>query len=293
MFTQDGSPSSITKIIMVQIILIVSATGTNKKNLLLGLYGYSLEDDLTDKFEFYYKDSKPFLKVLDKNIKKVNQTEKVLPPHLQKPEEKVTTPADYTKSIGLVLNLNQKTFPYFKFDLVEGKKITSDNTLQGKVTPLDTTKYVNLNPYAPDDRAVVNATKKLQEAEVNKYISKNSPFGDLWESLKTEEDWTEDNKKLFYEYALPRLHKLFGLVGDQTPMYVLPKGKALKIANLSKINISFAEIDMKYVFKGKVPKTKLSIQYGIGRNHFKQEENLYPGFTFFLTEDFNLLTQER
>jgi non-specific serine/threonine protein kinase len=46
----------------------------NQKNKLLGLYGYSLSDDLTGKFEFYYKDDKPFLKVLDQTIKKVNET---------------------------------------------------------------------------------------------------------------------------------------------------------------------------------------------------------------------------
>jgi non-specific serine/threonine protein kinase len=37
----------------------------NQKNKLLGLYGYSLSDDLTGKFDFYYQDGKPFLKVLD------------------------------------------------------------------------------------------------------------------------------------------------------------------------------------------------------------------------------------
>ncbi len=263
-----------------------------QKNVLLGLYGYSLEDDLTDKFEFYYKESKPFLKVLDKTIKKVNQTEKVRPAHFQKTEESITGPEDYTNSIGVVINLNQESFPYFKLNVIEGKKAKEANEFKSKVTELDTTKYVNLNPYAPDDRAVVNAAKKLQDADVNKFISKNSPFGDLWESLKSDEDWTEDNKKLYYEYALPRLHKLFGLIGDQTPLYILPKSKALKIANLNKINVSYADIEMKYVLKGKTPKTKLSIQYGIGRNHFKQEENLFPGFTFFLTEDLIFLPKK-
>ena len=263
-----------------------------QKNLLLGLYGYSLEDDLTDKFEFYYKEGKPFLKVLDKTIKKVNQTERVVPDHLKKPEEKIASPSDYTKSVGVVIDLNVDHFPNFKLEAIEGKKVIADNTFTSKVSVLDTSKYINLNPYAPDDRAVVNATKKLQAAEINKFISKNSPFGDLWESLTTDEDWTEENKKLFYEYALPRLHKLFGLIGDQVPLFILPKGKALKIANLSKINISFADIEMKYILKGKVPKTKLSIHYGIGRNHFKQEENLYPGFSFFLTEDLIFLPKK-
>ncbi len=42
-----------------------------EKNKLLSLYGYSLEDDITGKFEFTYKDDKPFLRVLDTSIKRV------------------------------------------------------------------------------------------------------------------------------------------------------------------------------------------------------------------------------
>ena len=43
-----------------------------EKNKLLEAYGYSLTDDLKGKFEFSYKDGKPFLRVLDMSIKRVN-----------------------------------------------------------------------------------------------------------------------------------------------------------------------------------------------------------------------------
>ena len=43
-----------------------------EKNKLLEAYGYSLSDDLKGKFEFTYKDGKPFLRVLDTSIKRVN-----------------------------------------------------------------------------------------------------------------------------------------------------------------------------------------------------------------------------
>ena len=42
-----------------------------EKNKLLQIYGYSLQDDLTGKFEFIYKEGKPFLKLLDASIKRV------------------------------------------------------------------------------------------------------------------------------------------------------------------------------------------------------------------------------
>ena len=42
-----------------------------QKNKLLEQYGYSLNDDLTNKFTFTYENNKPFLRVLDSSIKKV------------------------------------------------------------------------------------------------------------------------------------------------------------------------------------------------------------------------------
>ena len=44
-----------------------------EKNKLLEAYGYSLTDDLKNKFEFTYKDGKPFLRVLDTSIKRIVQ----------------------------------------------------------------------------------------------------------------------------------------------------------------------------------------------------------------------------
>ena len=41
------------------------------KDKLLSIYGYSLKDDLTNKFEFAYENGRPFLRVLDNSIKRV------------------------------------------------------------------------------------------------------------------------------------------------------------------------------------------------------------------------------
>ena len=43
-----------------------------EKNKLLQAYGYTLDDDLKGKFEFTYNEGKPFLRVLDPAIKKIN-----------------------------------------------------------------------------------------------------------------------------------------------------------------------------------------------------------------------------
>ena len=50
-----------------------------EKNKLLEAYGYSLNDDLKGKFEFAYKEGKPFLRVLDTSIKRVAPVASCLP----------------------------------------------------------------------------------------------------------------------------------------------------------------------------------------------------------------------
>src|SRR6185503_2296085 len=99
-----------------------------EKNKLLEAYGYSLNDDLKGKFEFAYKDGKPFLRVLDSNIKRVAQvatpTKPVLLPEKEKKaepsqivEEVIPTPS---KRLGVVFNFNKKTYPQFTIDVVMG-----------------------------------------------------------------------------------------------------------------------------------------------------------------------------
>ena len=61
-----------------------------EKNKLLEAYGYSLKDDLKGKFEFAYKDAKPFLRVLDASIKRVAQVAAAPKPVLLPQKEKET-----------------------------------------------------------------------------------------------------------------------------------------------------------------------------------------------------------
>ncbi len=255
-----------------------------QKNKLLSLYGYSLEDKLDGKFEFYYKEGKPFLKVLDKTIKKVSEQNKEVPSYLKSDEGAVSI-KDYKKSIGVVVNFNEKKFPYFHIQLLEGQKKKGTNEFVAGINPLDTTKYIDLNVYSPEDKSIANLAKKIQRAEVDKYIKRNSPFGDLWDSIKSDEDWTIENKKLFYEFAIPKLKKLVAGISPETPLYFLPKGKLLKINTLQALTISAQEANLSFNLKGKEAKAKLSVQWHIGDKSFSQDKNEFKDFTFFLQKN--------
>src|SRR5882757_9072133 len=86
-----------------------------EKNKLLEAYGYSLTDDLKGKFEFTYKEGKPFLRVLDVSIKRVaplannrsRMAEAEMPAAIVE-EEKV---AGNAQRLGVVFNFNHDGFP--------------------------------------------------------------------------------------------------------------------------------------------------------------------------------------
>jgi superfamily II DNA or RNA helicase len=215
-----------------------------EKNKLLELYGYSLSDDLKGKFEFTYKEGKPYLRVLDPSIKRI------APPVLGAPrrpepvavaehkEEAPLEKAPPEKGLGIVFNLNKPAYPFFTIDLVEGELI-GEAGISGRVEKLELGKYIDLESYSEQDRNLIAVARKLQESELNKYLNRNSPFSGFWENIVHQEgeELPAETKALIDEYLLPRLRKLAQDFSD-TPVYILAKGKSFKTAHLDKGSFS-------------------------------------------------------
>ncbi|HEY6955792.1 MAG TPA: SNF2-related protein [Flavisolibacter sp.] len=214
-----------------------------EKNKLLEAYGYSLDDDLSGKFEFNYKDGKPYLRVLDPSIKRV-----AAPMPLAKPRvEKVATveveepaPREHviTKRLGVVFNFNKTGYPFFGIDLIEGEMDEEDN-FAGMVEKLELGKYINADAYNEEDRNVLTLVRKLQDPEINKYVSRNSPFSGIWENIIHHEDdeLPGETKRLIVEYLFPKLKKLLAEFTG-SPVHILPKGKAFKTNHLERVEVS-------------------------------------------------------
>ena len=222
-----------------------------EKNKLLEAYGYSLSDDLKGKFEFSYKDGKPFLRVLDTSIKRVNAPasasmpkpvvvqEEVFTEALPKPETSVIT-----HRLGLVINFNKKNYPYFTIDAISGEADENADVFSSKVEKLDLSKYVEAENFNEDDRQMLNTIRKLQEQEISKYISRNSPFSGIWENIihQEEDDLPDDTRTLVREYFFPKLKKLFLSIAGKGLIFHLAKGKPFRTSNLQQINISSDDI---------------------------------------------------
>ncbi len=219
-----------------------------EKNKLLEAYGYSLNDDLKGKFEFNYKDGKPFLRVLDPTIKRIATPQPLARPVAEPVtavEEEDPTPKEQviTRRLGVVFNFNKAGYPFFTFDLIEGE-MDEEGNFAGNVQKLELSKYINIDVYTDEDKNLLTLVRKLQDSEINKYVSRNSPFSGIWENIihNDEDDLPADTKKLIVEYLFPRMKKLFADPGS-VPMYVLPKGKAFKTNTLEQVELSAAPLE--------------------------------------------------
>lgn len=220
-----------------------------EKNKLLEAYGYSLNDDLKGKFEFTYKEGKPFLRLLDTSIKRVAPS--ALPPKpflVELPQQAVATEEKVevmiaSHRLGVVFNFNKKNYPYFTIDVVHGESNESGTGFSSKAEKLDLSKYIDTERYSEQDKQSIALLRKLQEPEINKYISRNSPFSGIWENIihQEEDDLPDETKGLMAEYLLPKLKKLFTENGEAPLAFQLPKGKAFKTANLEEMRLSGEE----------------------------------------------------
>jgi hypothetical protein len=183
-----------------------------EKNKLLEVYGYSLNEELSGKFEFIYKDGKPFLKVLDPSIKRVSPllaSRKY--ESFSETAEIETAIASRNKRIGIVFNSNSTDFPFFSIDAVQGEYDETGEKFIGNVEKLDLTKFINTEHFSENDRQLIQQARKLQQVEINKYLNRNSPFSGFWENIiqHESEELPEETKLLIAEFILPKLKKIF------------------------------------------------------------------------------------
>jgi SNF2 family DNA or RNA helicase len=258
----------------------------NQKNKLLSLYGYSLSDDLTGKFDFYYQDGKPFLKVLDPSIKKVSQAFNAPPPKQVEVSEVVVSKQNYERKIGIVINLQEKSYPFFSIDVVEGQLKKGENEFAGMVTKLDLTKYINPENYHKDDREIINWARKVQRIEIDKYIAKNSPFGDIWSNIvQGEQEYTQENKELLYDYLHPKLLKLFSSMAFHNPLYVLPMGKPFRTSSLILVNYRHHNIYPSFKVRQKEKGIGLELRLQADEMMYDVSDNELNNNVLFLIKD--------
>jgi non-specific serine/threonine protein kinase len=215
-----------------------------EKNKLLEIYGYSLSDDLKGKFEFAYKDGKPYLRVLDPSVKRVAPA---APEFQRKPviasaettvEVAEEVPKAATIQLGLVFIENSQ-YPFIQLEGIQGEANDDRSAYAGKIEKLDLAKYINTEVFSDDDKMLVQQLRKLQPSEVSRYLNRNSPFSGIWENIiqQHNDELPEETRHLIVEFLYPRYRKIFT---DANPNFNfhLAARKPFTTANLTKVQLS-------------------------------------------------------
>lgn len=206
-----------------------------EKNKLLAIYGYSLSDNLDGKFAFSYMDGKPYLRVLDPSIKRVEAPANGRQPAPPPPPPGITV----TQRLGVVFNGNESLFPFFRPDLVSGEVNEEQSSFVSLVNKLDLSKYIDFYQFKENDRDLISPVRKLQSGEVSKYLAKNSPFAGIWENITHEnaEELPTETKELMLEYLHPKLDKLFPLLAEHGLVFLLPNRQPFKTRNILPVQL--------------------------------------------------------
>lgn len=252
-----------------------------QKEKLLNLYGYSLEDDLSGKFEFSYHEGKPFLRVLDTSIKKLSlQPSTQLPSKAAPRETLVDTKSDTATTIGpqrrmglLLVPDGSKYYPFTGFDLISGTPDEAGEGYQGTIEKLESGQYISPQGMMDRDKMLVTSLRKQSADELFKFIKRDAPFGEFWDSLPQEmtEVPKEELKKQAWEFYLPRYQRLFEGFATYPFIYFLPKGKRFLSAHLIKSHFSTAFFQTSifvYKEKGEPERTVMELRIEIGSESY-------------------------
>ena len=139
-----------------------------------------------------------------------------------------------TKKLGIVFKAGQVSYPWFTVDAVQGD-LAEDNAITGKLEKVDLTRFINLDVFSEDDRQLVQQLRKLSEADINKFLTRNSPFSGFWENIvqTNGQDLPEETRHLINDYLQPKLQRLIQEQHKNPAIYFLPEKAKFVTANLA------------------------------------------------------------
>lgn len=214
-----------------------------QKNKLLRQYGYSLNDDLTNKFTFTYENGKPFLRVLDPTIKKVAmpqaapRREVVAQIVEQEVEEEVKKKET---RLGIVVDTHTNWYPFVNMVLVSGTPNDEQTKFVDGIEKLQLQQYINPLRFKEDERELIPIIRKFTPEELVRYLKKTLPFGDILDDYQQvlKEEPAEEIKEQLWEYLLPKYKKLLERYSDYSLCFLHKPSPSFTSATLEPIAFS-------------------------------------------------------
>ncbi|HET8573008.1 MAG TPA: SNF2-related protein [Edaphocola sp.] len=216
-----------------------------QKNKLLGLYGYSLKDDLSGKFEFAFHEGKLFLRVLDASIKKIS----LQPQTMAQENSEVESNLRY----GVAVEQKGSLFPFTTFQLISGEPDDDETALIHKIKRAAPERYIASSGLDNQDRVLITAIRKLCSSdELIRHIKRNMPFGefldDIEKKLKTPR-LEDELRHQVWDFYLPRYQSLLQRFSDFPFTYWLPEGQPFSKKNLQPVQFPSEVFSVSLKFK--------------------------------------------
>ncbi|XZF13785.1 SNF2-related protein [Chitinophagaceae bacterium MMS25-I14] len=205
-----------------------------QKNKLLQQYGYSLNDDLTNKFTFTYESGKPFLRVLDPTIKKVTAPE---PVHQA---AAATVVQEEEKRLAIVLDPNVSWYPFVQVLLVAGSPDDANTRFVSGIERLELQQYINPIRFRMEERELLPVVRKFSPEETLKYLRKNLPFGDFLDDYTEvlKERPAAEVREQVWDFLLPKYQKLLQRYTAYPFCFLRKPGKSLTSSSLEHVNFA-------------------------------------------------------
>ena len=216
-----------------------------EKNKLLEAYGYSMSDPGWEKrFEFSYKEGKPYLRVLDPSVKRVTggtpegSRQRAVEPE---PDDSDEQPEESSAPdrLAIVWQEQSKGFPRFTVEAVTGEFDEEEPRSKSLVEKVEMGRFVSTEGMSKKDTVLLQTLRKMHVSEINKFVNRNSPFAGIWENIIQNEDegLPSDTEALIIEYLHPKIRKLFAEHAADTVYYRLPSGKPFTTKNLVQVKV--------------------------------------------------------
>ena len=234
-----------------------------QKNKLLEQYGYSLNDDLTNKFTFTYENNKPFLRVLDPSIKKIESK----PPVKEQVVETMVAAIEQ-KRLGIVLDITRPTFPFVDVLLVAGNVDEDERKITGGLEKLELGQYINPTRYRQEEREMLPVVRKFLQEELLKFLKKNLPFGDFLHDYDTilNDVPAEEIQEQAWEYLLPKYHKLLDRYSAYPFVYIKKQGKLLSTSGIRQIEFSEKTVHPQLIVRKQGDEYTVTLEWIINNN---------------------------
>lgn len=208
-----------------------------QKNKLLSLYGYTLDDDIKGKFEFAYHEGKPFLRVLDKTIKKLAaQTIPSNPVRASISQYAEIENPDL--KLGVLIRHHDETYPEVVFDLIAGEQDESREKFVGTIEKLNLFQMIPTVNLDEKEKVLIAALRRQSEQELIKSLKRNLPFGDFMDNFREQlnpNSITQEMKEQVWDFYLPKYRQLLEQYQSFPFVYYLPEGKTYLTENVEQI----------------------------------------------------------